>query len=131
MAKILIADQDVSFRNALALLISHRLKIQDIDQAGDIDTLICTISTIPPEILLLDWRLIGAPALETCRLLRKAYPELKIVLMSMDPDNIEAAHSVDATFIHKAAKPEDVIATLEKALRINRQEGENQARYCK
>ena len=124
MVKILIADPDRSFRNALTLLISRRLGIQDVDQASDSDALICALSANPPDMLVLDWRLIGAPVLETCRLLSRAYPNLKIVLLSMDSQDCEAARSVGATFIHKAAKPEEVIAVLREALDIATPEGE-------
>jgi len=124
MLKILIADPDRSFRNALALLISRRLGIQDVDQAGDSDALICAFSKNPPDILILDWRLYGAPALEICRLLYKAYSDLKIILTSMDSEDCQAARSVGATFIHKGASPEEVIAILGEALGTPNQEGE-------
>lgn len=121
MSRILIADQDASFRKALALLISHRLGIDDADQAGDSDALIRALSATPPEILLLDWRLYGAPAMEICRLLHKAYPDLKIILLSVDIQDYQAARSVDATFIHKGASPEEVITVLGEALGIKNQ----------
>jgi DNA-binding NarL/FixJ family response regulator len=121
MPKILIADPDSVSRKALALLISRRLAISDAQEAGDSEALIGSITERPPDILLLDWRLHGAPALETCRLLHKAYPELKIILLSMDAQNSSAAQSVGATFIHKGAGPEGVIAVLQQTLGIDKQ----------
>jgi DNA-binding NarL/FixJ family response regulator len=116
MTRILIADPDPSFRKALALLISHRLGIEEIVQAGDSNALICTLSENPPDILILDWRLYGTPVLETCLLLQKAYPQLKIVLLSTDAQDYQAAHSVGATFIRKGVKPEEVLSVLEQAM---------------
>jgi DNA-binding NarL/FixJ family response regulator len=121
MPKILIADPDVASRKALALLISRRLGILDAQEAGDSEALICSLSEEPPDILLLDWRLHGAPVLETCRLIHKAYPGLKIILLSMDAQNSKAAQSVGATFIHKGAGPEGVIAVLRQTLGIEKQ----------
>jgi len=106
------------------LLISRRLGIQDVDQAGDSDALICALSANPPDMLVLDWRLIGAPVLETCRLLSRAYPCLQIILLSMDPGDYRSACSVGAKFIHKGAKPEDVITTLQEVLNLNNMEAE-------
>ena len=116
MLKILIADPDSASRKALALLISRRLGISEAQQAEDSDALIRSLSADPPDILLLDWSLYGAPVLETCQLLRRAYPELIIVLLSVDSQDSQAACSVGATFIHKGARPEEVITVLEEAI---------------
>lgn len=121
MPKILIADPDAASRKALTLLISRRLGILDAQEAGDSEALICSLSEEPPDILLLDWRLHGAPVLETCRLILKAYPGLKIILLSMDAQNSKAAQSVGATFIHKGAGAEGVIEALRQTLGIEKQ----------
>jgi len=70
------------------------------------------------DLLLLDWCLYGAPALETCRMLSKAYPELKIVLLSVNADDEKTARSAGAAFIHKGDSPESVIGILEPLLKI-------------
>jgi DNA-binding response OmpR family regulator len=70
-----------------------------------------------PDLLLLDWRLYGSPAAETCRLLRKAYPRLKMVLLSVDAGDAVAAREAGADFIHKGASPDELIATLTPLLR--------------
>ncbi|MBN2117992.1 MAG: hypothetical protein JW730_15550 [Anaerolineales bacterium] len=69
------------------------------------------------DLLLLDWRLYGSPAAETCRLLRKAYPHLKMVLFSLDAGDAAAAKEAGASFIHKGACPDELIATLTPLLR--------------
>jgi DNA-binding response OmpR family regulator len=68
---------------------------------------------------MLDWRLYGSPAPETCRLLQKAYPYLKIVLLSVDANDAAAAKGAGAAFIHKGASPDELIATLTPLLRKN------------
>jgi DNA-binding NarL/FixJ family response regulator len=89
------------------------LGIQDIQEAGDTETLIKTLEDHSFDILLLDWRLYGAPAPETCRLLLKAYPRLKIVLLSVDADDCQAALGAGAGFVHKGSAPGEVLAVLE------------------
>jgi DNA-binding NarL/FixJ family response regulator len=79
--------------------------------------LIRALADVSPDLLLLDWRLYGSPAAETCRLLRKAYPHLKIVLLSVDAANALAARKAGASFIHKGACPDQLIATLTPLLR--------------
>jgi DNA-binding NarL/FixJ family response regulator len=117
MYSILIADPDSASRKALALLLSRKLGITGYCEAGDVDTLIRLLADEPPDILLLDWRMYGAPAPETCRLLRKAYPAMKIVLLSVDMDNGLAAQESGAVFIHKGASPDEVLEVLESILR--------------
>ncbi len=116
MKRILIADPDSASRKALSLLLIKKLGLHDICEAGDSETLIRTLADCPPDILLLDWRLYGAPAPETCSLLLKAYPGLNIVLLSVDADDCLAAVSVGAGFIHKGSAPGEVLTVLEPLL---------------
>jgi DNA-binding NarL/FixJ family response regulator len=117
MIRILIADPDSATRKALILLLQRKLGTNYISEVKDVETLIRTLADIPPDVLLLDWRLYGSPAPETCRLLRKAYPNLKIVLLSVDADDATAAKEAGADFIHKGALPDELIATLTPLLR--------------
>ena len=119
MIRILIADPDSATRKALILLLQRKLGTQSIFEVKDVETLIRTLAGMPPDVLLLDWRLYGSPAPETCRLLRKAYPHLKIALLSVDADDATAAKEAGADFIHKGASPDELIATLGPLLRKN------------
>jgi DNA-binding response OmpR family regulator len=89
----------------------------DIAEIEDVETLIRTLADTSPDLLLLDWRLYGSPAAETCRLLRKAYPRLKMVLLSVDASDAVAAKEAGASFIHKGDSPDELIATLTPLLR--------------
>ena len=117
MIRILIADPDPATRKALILLLRRKLGTNCLVEIGDVETLIRALADIPPDLLLLDWRLYGSPATETCRLLRKAYPHLKIVLLSVDANDATAAKEAGADFIHKGASPDELIATLTPLLR--------------
>jgi two-component system nitrate/nitrite response regulator NarL len=117
MIRILIADPDSATRKALTLLLHRKLGTNGIAEAADLESLIRALAHTPPDLLLLDWRLSGSPAPETCRLLQKAYPHLKIILLSVDADDAAAAKNAGAAFIHKGASPDDLIATLIPLLR--------------
>jgi two-component system, NarL family, nitrate/nitrite response regulator NarL len=112
MIRILIADPDSATRKALILLLRRKLGTDCILEVKDVETLIRALADTPPDILLLDWRLYGSPAPEICRLLRKAYPHLRIVLLSVDANDAAAAKDAGAGFIHKGASPDELIATL-------------------
>ena len=119
MIHILIADPDSATRKALILLLQRKLDSHCISEVQDVETLIRRLADDPPDLLLLDWRLYGSPAPETCRLLRRAYPSLKIVLLSVDSSDATAAREAGADFIHKGALPDELIATLSPLLRKN------------
>ena len=119
MTRILIADPDSATRKALILLLKRKLGTDCIFEVNDMETLIRTLAEAPPDLLLLDWRLYGSPAPETSRLLRRAFPDLKIVLLSVNADNEASARQVGADFIHKGAAPDELIATLMSLLRKN------------
>lgn len=117
MIRILIADPDSATRKALTLLLRRKLGTNGILEVDGVETLIRALADRPPDLLLLDWRLYGSPAPETCRLLQRAYPQLKIVLLSVDAGDETAAREAGAEFIHKGASPDELIATLTPLLR--------------
>ncbi|HEX5837426.1 MAG TPA: response regulator transcription factor [Anaerolineales bacterium] len=117
MIRILIADPDSATRKALTLLLRRKLGTDGILEADGVETLIRALADRPPDLLLLDWRLYGSPAPETCRLLQRAYPQLKIILLSVDAGDETAAREAGAEFIHKGASPDELIATLTPLLR--------------
>lgn len=117
MIRIIIADPDSAARKALTLLLRRKLGTNDILEVDGVEALIRALADTPPNLLLLDWRLYGSPAPETCRLLQRAYPQLRIILLSVDADDAEAAHEAGASFIHKGASPDELIATLTPLLR--------------
>lgn len=119
MTQLLIADPDSAARKALIRLLQHKLGVPCIIEVKDVETLIRSLAEAPPDVLLLDWRLYGSPAPETCRLLRKAYPQLRIALLSVDADHAIAAKEAGAGFIHKGLPPDELLATLAPLLRKN------------
>jgi two-component system, NarL family, nitrate/nitrite response regulator NarL len=117
MIQIIIADPDSATRKALTLLLRRKLGTDGIVEVGDVETLIRTLAGASPDLLLLDWRLYGSPAPETCLLLQKAYPHLKIIILSVDANDEAAAKEAGADFIYKGASPDELIATLTPLLR--------------
>jgi|SRR6186997_1957078 DNA-binding NarL/FixJ family response regulator len=117
MIRILVADPDSATRKALALLLRRKLGREEIVEVESVESLIRALADTPPNLLLLDWRLYGSPAPETCRLLQRAYPCLKILVLSVDANDAIAAKEAGAEFIYKGASPDELIATLTHLLR--------------
>jgi len=123
MIRVVIADPDPATRKALTLLLQRKMDRNIIVEVGDVETLIRTLAGDSPDLLLLDWRLYGSPAPDTCRLLQKAYPHLKIILLSVNAEDEAAAREAGAEFIHKGASPDEVIGTLMTFLHGNTEQG--------
>ncbi len=123
MIRILVADPDTATRKALALLLRRKLGTDEIVEVDSVEALIRALANTPPDLVLLDWRLYGSPAPETCRLLQRAYPSLKIVLLSVDADDAGAAKEAGAAFIYKGSSPDELIATLTPLLRMESEPG--------
>jgi DNA-binding NarL/FixJ family response regulator len=116
MIDILIADADPAARKSLSLLLRRKLCMNDIHEAADVGALIGALANRPPELLFLDQKLSGSPPLETCLLLHKALPDLKIVLLGLDAEDEEIAKRAGADFICKGAAPETIISKLTSLL---------------
>jgi two-component system, NarL family, invasion response regulator UvrY len=116
MEHILIADPDPAFRKALALLLTRRLNLQNIDEAGDTGAVIQKLADTRPDILFLNWSIHGVPGPETCILLHNTYPNLKLVLLSLNPEDAPAAHAAGAEFICKSASPDETLKVLKSLL---------------
>jgi len=116
MIHILIADADPAARKALSLLLRRKLCMEDIYEVADVESLIRVLANTMPALLLLDGKLYGSTPLETCRLLQKAFPQLKIVLLSLDADDEKIAKSAGLDFIHKGAAPDTTILRLTSLL---------------
>jgi len=116
MTRIIIADPDPSTRKALTLLLQRKMGTNGIVEVGDLEALIRTLADTPPDLILLDWRLYGSPA-PNLPAAPKAYPHLKIVLLSVNADDEATAKEAGADFVHKGAPPDELIATLTPLLR--------------
>jgi DNA-binding NarL/FixJ family response regulator len=114
--RILIADPDQAFRKALALLLARRLNIQNIDEAADTGTMIQKLADTSTDLLLLNWSFHGVPGPETCILLHNTYPNLKLILLSLNPEDAAAAHAAGAEFICKSASPDETLKVLKSLL---------------
>ncbi len=116
MTKILIADADPVFRKALALLIIRRMHIIHIDEAADTGTLLQKLADNHPDLLILNWSIHGVSGPSMCILARNTYADLKVVLMSPNPEDEKEAVSAGATFLCKGASPEETLTALSSVL---------------
>jgi DNA-binding NarL/FixJ family response regulator len=113
MTHILIAEPDSATGKALSLFLQRKISSVITTEVRDVETLIRTVADTPPDALILNWNLHGSPAPELCHLLRKAYPSLKIILMSTHADHRFAASALGIDFVYMGAQPDELLVLLQ------------------
>lgn len=107
--RILIAGADPGLRSALSHLMRRRLDLYELQDASDMDELRCCATASPPGLLLLDWALPGLRTEKGLAEVREAFPSTRVVVLSIDAEDREAALAGGASgFVYKALAPNEV-----------------------
>ncbi|TGD58250.1 response regulator transcription factor [Flavobacterium humi] len=115
MLQIGLVDDHRLFRKSLALLIAAIDGAEVALQAGDGNEFLEQLESVPIDLVLLDIQMPGMDGYETCKQLRKRYPEIKILIISQltTKESIHKVMELGANgFFSKDAEPEK----LEKAI---------------
>jgi DNA-binding NarL/FixJ family response regulator len=116
MVRVLIADPDPNSRRALALLLTHKLSVDEVREVHDMDSFKHNLSDFQPGALLLADDLPGLDLPEACSWLREAHPGLPIALLSVDEAAREKACACQIMFIHKGAILENTLDQLKELI---------------
>ena len=118
--RILLADAQTRVRSALRLLLENELDECDIDEAAAADEVRRLVSTVRPDVLLLDWNLPGFSGAGFIAGLKDECPHTAVIVMDSRPLVGEAALGAGADgFISKNDPPEQVTAVIARAYAAN------------
>lgn len=120
--RILICDDEPRARQALkALLLTREMtccdestsKIQVAGEARDGYEAVELVKTLLPEVVVIDAWMPGMDGLEATRFIKKNWPDVRVVMLTMYPDQQTAALNagVDA-FLLKGCHAETLIETI-------------------
>ena len=113
MKRILIADQRQKVRFGLQVLLQEQLGYPIIGYASDTKDLLGSLKILKPDILLLDWNLPGMPPSDLVRIIQENYPEVRILIMSANPDTkTDALLSGVDFYINKGEAPTTLMKIL-------------------
>jgi DNA-binding NarL/FixJ family response regulator len=111
--RVLLADNQSQARSALQILLKQEPDILVVGEASEAHTLLAQITTIKPDVVLLDWNLADLPTVGSLTTLRTACPHLRVIILSGRPEACEEAMAAGAdAFISKADPPEQLLTTL-------------------
>lgn len=85
--RILIADDNAMVRSGVKNILSHQKSWEVCAEASSGNEALEKAREVKPDLAVLDIRMPGKDGLETARLLRREFPEIKILIMSQfDPE---------------------------------------------
>jgi DNA-binding NarL/FixJ family response regulator len=110
---ILIGDAQPRVRFGLHVLLEEQPGWQVAGEAVDAQALLDQIRGGCPDLVLLDWELLGMPAEELLATIRLACPDLRVIFMSHNDELREAALRAGAdVFAYKADPPEKLLRLI-------------------
>lgn len=113
--RIVLADSQVDVRSALRVLLKHHTGMQVVGEAMDAESLAEQLDATRPDLLLLAWEVLGTHARQALSDLRSRYPDLRLIVMSGQPEvrHLAMAAGADA-FVSKGSPPEQLLEALKK-----------------
>jgi DNA-binding NarL/FixJ family response regulator len=111
--RVLLADGAHNVRWALRTLLVDDLGMEVVGEVADLRALRVSLWITRPDLLIVDWALLGSRAGAVLARLCVAYPRLRAIVLSCEPAVQRRALVVGAhAFACKAAGPEELIAAL-------------------
>jgi len=118
--KVVIVDDHILFREGLLSIIRLEPDIQVIGQAGTVREAVEMVSSLNPDIVLMDFGLPDGTGVDATRAIMQDHPECKIVFLTMSEqdENLFAAIRGGARgYLLKNMHPTKLVATLKSVAR--------------
>lgn len=117
MIKVLIADDHKLIRTGLKLTLSDQNDIEVICEAADGLEALDLVKRTQPDTVILDISMPGMNGLEVSAELRKLYPSLPVLILSVLSEEAYASKSLRAGasgFVHKENIPEELVTAIRR-----------------
>lgn len=118
---VVITDDHKLFRKGIAALLSDFDFVNEIGEAGNGIELLDKIESLesPPDLILLDVRMPEMDGIEAQKLVREKYPEIKIIILSMEDDEQIVLHLIEQGvngYLLKNADPDEMEMAIKKVI---------------
>jgi len=120
MIKIVFADDHPVTRSGLRYIIGAEEDMEVIDEACDSDGLLAVLEHSRPDVLILDINMPRTGGLELINPLKSIYPDVKILLLTVFPEEEFAIHALRLGadgFVSKEADPAELLLAIRKTVR--------------
>jgi DNA-binding NarL/FixJ family response regulator len=111
--RVILADTEEKVRSALRLLIEQERSLEIVGEAAEATALLAGVEARQPDVVLVDWALLGTEAREMVRSLHLLHSDLTIIVLSGRPEVVQAALDSGAdTFVSKGDPPDHLLTVL-------------------
>lgn len=113
--KVVLAEDHIILRKGLCSLLDEEYGIQVVGEAGDGKEAIEKVSLLKPDVLVLDISLPLLNGLEVTRQLKKKFPDLKILILTMHTSDefvFEILNAGAKGYLIKKAAPEELVSAI-------------------
>jgi two-component system invasion response regulator UvrY len=119
MIKILIADDHAVVRQGLKLIITGDKQMSVVGEAKNGAELLELVRQETADLVVLDITMPGRNGLETLKDLKRDYPQLPVIVLSMHPEDQYAVRVLKAGasgYMTKETAPEELITAIRKVV---------------
>ena len=113
--RVLIVDDQTLFRSGLARLLDGDDRVSVIGEAGDGNEAVQKVSTLKPDIVLMDLRMPNLDGIEATRKVVAEHPEVKVlILTTFEADNhvIQALKVGASGYILKDSQADAIVSSI-------------------
>ncbi|MBI3133489.1 MAG: response regulator transcription factor [Bacteroidetes bacterium] len=117
--KIAVAEDQVMFRSGLVSMLNDLPNVQVFIEVGTGNELLAKMRTIPVDVIFLDYRMPDLNGVETAKIIRTQYPEVRMLMLSMydDPEFIiSALENGVCGYLTKDDEPEEISLAIVSVL---------------
>ncbi len=117
MIRVLVADDHPIFRQGVRQILAETIDLTVTGEAATSEETLARVRSQPCDVVLLDLSMPGRGGLEVLRDLRREYPALRILVLSMHSEEQFAIRTVQAGadgYLTKDAAPGELVAVIRK-----------------
>ncbi|PYP55007.1 MAG: DNA-binding response regulator [Gemmatimonadetes bacterium] len=120
MIRVVIADDHPVVQAGLRQIAAAQPDMHVVGEAADGDRLLTVLAGTPADVLLLDLTMPGAPFPDLLKHVLARYPTLRVLVMSMHPEDQFAGRALRegaAGYLTKERTPQDLVEAIRKVVR--------------
>jgi two-component system invasion response regulator UvrY len=116
MIKVLLADDHALLRGSLKQLLDDTGFVEVVAQAGEYSEIMKAMNAHPVDLAILDISMPGKNGVDIVKILKDKYPALKILMLSMHPEDQYAVRCLKAGasgYLTKNTAPEKLVDAIQ------------------
>src|SRR5690349_10654624 len=96
MITVIVADDHVFYRQGIRSLLEPSTEIHVVAEASTGEEALAQISSVAPDVILLDIKMPGLDGIDTCRIIAREHPGTAVVIVTMFDDDDMVVESIRA-----------------------------------